>query len=146
MRLARLRQGENGFDCNPHTSGVDQGTDFDQVRRIWMHLEKPGCHTSPGGVFSGVMAQENCYQLAATLEHIQQAVPILTTYGVDDQINIRNLGIVYRPLADLDGDCTIETVLVWRRKDISPLVQEFLAVAREVLGQWTNIPTGIEEG
>lgn len=60
-------------------------------------------------------------------------------------VAIRNLGIVYRPLADLDGDCTIETVLVWRRKDISPLVQEFLAVAQEVLGQRKNTTTGVEE-
>jgi DNA-binding transcriptional LysR family regulator len=59
---------------------------------------------------------------------------------------IRNLGVVYRPFADFDGDCTIETVLLWRRKDISPLVQEFLAVAREVLGQRTNITTDVEEG
>jgi DNA-binding transcriptional LysR family regulator len=56
---------------------------------------------------------------------------------------IRNLGIVYRPLADFDGDCTIETVLVWRRKDISPLVQEFLVVAQEVLGQHKNTTTGV---
>jgi DNA-binding transcriptional LysR family regulator len=58
---------------------------------------------------------------------------------------IRHRGIVYRPFADLDGDCSIETVLVWRRKDISPLVQEFLAVAREVLGQRKNTMTGVEE-
>jgi len=48
--------------------------------------------------------------------------------------DIRNAGVVYRPLVDLDDGCTIETVLVWRRKGISPLLQEFLAVAREVLG------------
>jgi DNA-binding transcriptional LysR family regulator len=59
---------------------------------------------------------------------------------------IRNLGVVYRPLADLDGDCTIETAMVWRRKDISPLVQEFLVVAREVLGQGLNTTTGAEKG
>jgi len=57
---------------------------------------------------------------------------------------IRNHGIVYRPLADLDADCTIETVLVWRRKDISPLVQEFLAIAQEVLGQSKNTTIGVK--
>jgi hypothetical protein len=36
--------------------------------------------------------------------------------------------------------------MVWRRLDISPLVQEFLAVAREVLGQGSNTTTGAEEG
>ncbi|GHO79682.1 hypothetical protein KSD_74530 [Ktedonobacter sp. SOSP1-85] len=59
--------------------------------------------------------------------------------------DIRNLGVVYRPLADLNGDGAIETALVWRRKDTSPLVQEFLAVAHEVLGQRTNTATGVEE-
>jgi DNA-binding transcriptional LysR family regulator len=48
---------------------------------------------------------------------------------------IRNQGVVYRPLVDLESDGIIETVLVWRRLDTSPLVQKFLAVAREVLGQ-----------
>jgi DNA-binding transcriptional LysR family regulator len=57
---------------------------------------------------------------------------------------LRNQGVVYRPLTDLDGDITIETVLVWRRKDISPLVQEFLAVARWVLEQRKNTITGVE--
>lgn len=55
--------------------------------------------------------------------------------------DIRNLGVVYRPLADLDGNGAIETVLVWRRFGTSPLVQEFLAVAREVLGQHTHTAT-----
>jgi DNA-binding transcriptional LysR family regulator len=55
---------------------------------------------------------------------------------------IRHLGVVYRPLVDLDDDGAIETVLVWRRKGISPLIQEFLAVAREVLGQRTQSATG----
>lgn len=58
--------------------------------------------------------------------------------------DIRNRGIVYRPLVDLDGDGAIETALVWRRKDTSPLIQEFLAVAREVLGQRTQTATGVE--
>lgn len=55
--------------------------------------------------------------------------------------NIRNRGIVYRPLVDLDGDGAIEAVLVWRRFGISPLVQEFLAVARELLGQRMHTAT-----
>jgi DNA-binding transcriptional LysR family regulator len=59
--------------------------------------------------------------------------------------DIRNLGVVYRPLVDLDGDGAIETVLVWRRKDTSSLVQEFLAVAREVLRQCTPTAIGVEE-
>lgn len=59
---------------------------------------------------------------------------------------IRTRGIVYRPLADLDGDDAIETVLVWRRLDSSPLIQEFLAVAREVLEEWKNTTGGAERG
>ena len=59
---------------------------------------------------------------------------------------IRTRGIVYRPLADLDGDDAIETVLVWRRLDSSPLIQEFLAVAREVLEEWKNTTEGVERG
>jgi len=60
-------------------------------------------------------------------------------------VSLRKQGIVARPLADLDVDVTIETALVWRRLDRSPLVQEFLAVAREVLGQGTKTNTGREE-
>jgi DNA-binding transcriptional LysR family regulator len=56
--------------------------------------------------------------------------------------DIRHLGVVYRPLVDLDDDGAIETVLVWRRKGISPLMQEFLTVACEVLGQRTQSATG----
>ena len=59
--------------------------------------------------------------------------------------DIRNSGIVYRPLADFDGDGAVETVLVWRRKGISPLVKEFLAVAREVLGQRTHTEASVED-
>lgn len=59
--------------------------------------------------------------------------------------DIRNAGVVYRPLVDLDDDDAIETALVWRRKDTSSLIQEFLAVAREVLGQRTHTATGVEE-
>lgn len=48
-------------------------------------------------------------------------------------VAIRNQGVVYRPFADLNDDGMIETVLVWQRVSNSPLVREFLAVAREVL-------------
>jgi DNA-binding transcriptional LysR family regulator len=60
-------------------------------------------------------------------------------------IAFRQQGVVYCPLADLDVDITVQTVLVWRRKDTSPLVQEFLAVAREVLEQRKKTTTDIEE-
>ena len=59
-------------------------------------------------------------------------------------IPLRTQGVVYRPLADPDNDITIETALVWRRKDTSPLVQEFLVVAREVLGQRKKATTDFE--
>jgi DNA-binding transcriptional LysR family regulator len=47
----------------------------------------------------------------------------------------RDQGVVYRPLADNDADIFIETMLIWRRNDNSPLIQNFLAAAREVLKQ-----------
>jgi DNA-binding transcriptional LysR family regulator len=50
-------------------------------------------------------------------------------------MTLRTQGVVYLPLSDLDVDITVQTVLVWSRKESSPLIQEFLAVAREVLGQ-----------
>lgn len=56
-------------------------------------------------------------------------------------ITIRKQGVVYRPLAEPDVDITIQTVLVWRREETSLLVQEFLAVAQEVLGQWRKART-----
>jgi DNA-binding transcriptional LysR family regulator len=59
--------------------------------------------------------------------------------------DIRNSGVVYRPLVGLNDGGAIETALVWRRKDISSLVQEFLAVAREVLGQQIYTATGVKE-
>jgi len=54
----------------------------------------------------------------------------------------RDQGVVYRPLADSDADIFVETMLVWRRSDNSPLVQNFLAAAREVLKQREEAATG----
>jgi len=48
---------------------------------------------------------------------------------------LRTEGIIYRPLADRVAEIAVETALVWRRNGLSPVVQEFLAVAREVLSQ-----------
>jgi DNA-binding transcriptional LysR family regulator len=59
-------------------------------------------------------------------------------------MTLHTQGIVYRPLADVPGDITVETVVVWRREEISPLVQEFLVVVREVLGQRKKTTTGIQ--
>ncbi|GCF10780.1 hypothetical protein KDI_43440 [Dictyobacter arantiisoli] len=55
-------------------------------------------------------------------------------------------GIVYRPLADVNVDIAVETVVVWRREEISPLVQEFLVAIREVLEQQKKTMTGVPEG
>ena len=46
---------------------------------------------------------------------------------------LRQQGVVYCPLAELDLDVSIQTFLVWRRDELSPLVQGFLAVTQEVL-------------
>jgi DNA-binding transcriptional LysR family regulator len=46
---------------------------------------------------------------------------------------LRTEGVIYRPLSDDGGAITIETALVWHRKSFSPVVEGFLAVAREVL-------------
>ena len=54
-------------------------------------------------------------------------------------------GIVYRPLTDAPVDIAVETIVVWRREDISPLVQEFLVALREVLGQQNNMTIGVGE-
>lgn len=51
--------------------------------------------------------------------------------------------VVYRPLSDSDGELAFETVLVWRRNDSSPLLREFLAVAREV-NEHRKKTTGVE--
>lgn len=48
---------------------------------------------------------------------------------------VRKVGVVYRPLTEHEHEYAIETALVWRRKDTSPLLQEFLSVAREVLDE-----------
>ena len=58
---------------------------------------------------------------------------------------LRTEGIIYRPLADRGGDITVETALVWRRNGLSPVVQEFLAVAREVLSQGSKTMMAAEE-
>jgi hypothetical protein len=42
-------------------------------------------------------------------------------------------------------DIAVETVVVWRREEISPLVQELLVAVREVLGQQKKTMTGVEE-
>ncbi|GCE09740.1 LysR family transcriptional regulator [Dictyobacter aurantiacus] len=44
-------------------------------------------------------------------------------------------GVVYLPLSDLDHNLAFRTVLLWRRDARSPLLQGFLAVAREVFAQ-----------
>lgn len=46
---------------------------------------------------------------------------------------LRNRGVVYRPLAGLADDIAIETIMVWRQQDSSPVVQQFLTSAREIL-------------
>jgi DNA-binding transcriptional LysR family regulator len=50
---------------------------------------------------------------------------------------LRTEGIIYLPLSD-DGDAiTVETAFVCHRKSLSPVVEGFLAVARELLAyQW----------
>jgi DNA-binding transcriptional LysR family regulator len=58
---------------------------------------------------------------------------------------LRTQGIIYRPLADRVGDVTVEIALVWRRNGLSPVVQEFLAVAREVLSQQSKTMIRAEE-
>ena len=58
-------------------------------------------------------------------------------------IALRSQGVVYCPLAEPDMDIIIQTVLVWRREETSPLVQEFLAVAQEVLKQWRRTRTDV---
>jgi hypothetical protein len=53
---------------------------------------------------------------------------------------------VHQPPYSLDStneDTTIQTVLVWRREKGSPLVQEFLTVAREVLEQRKKTTDGV---
>ncbi len=54
----------------------------------------------------------------------------------------RDQGVVYRPLADSDAEIFTETMLVWRHSDDSPLVQNFLTAAREVLKQREDTTSG----
>ena len=46
---------------------------------------------------------------------------------------LRTEGVVYRPLSDAGDPIMVETALVWHRKSLSPVVEGFLAVARELL-------------
>ena len=46
---------------------------------------------------------------------------------------LRTEGVIYRPLSDEDDAIMVETALVWHRKSLSPVVEGFLAVAREFL-------------
>jgi DNA-binding transcriptional LysR family regulator len=50
-------------------------------------------------------------------------------------MELRFPGVVYRPLSDVHHDLAFKTVLLWRRDDPTPLLREFLAVAREVFAQ-----------
>jgi DNA-binding transcriptional LysR family regulator len=96
-------------------------------------------------------------QLCGFSPHITQEVPdirmllglVAANLGVSlvpaSAMALRPHGVVYCPLADLDVDITVQTVLVWCRKESSPLVQNFLAVAREVLDQRKKATTGVEE-
>ena len=47
-------------------------------------------------------------------------------------MSLRTDGVIYRPLSD-DDAIIVETALVWHRKSLSPVVEGFLAVAREFL-------------
>ncbi|QBD80967.1 LysR family transcriptional regulator [Ktedonosporobacter rubrisoli] len=44
-------------------------------------------------------------------------------------------GVMYRPLSDINHNIAFRTVLLWQRDDLSPLLREFLIVAREVFAQ-----------
>jgi DNA-binding transcriptional LysR family regulator len=56
----------------------------------------------------------------------------ITLFPVSTML-LQRQGIVIRPLAD--ADITFETLLMWRRKETSPLVDAFRAIAREVWSQ-----------
>jgi DNA-binding transcriptional LysR family regulator len=74
-------------------------------------------------------------QLCGFSPHITQEVPdirmllglVAANLGVSlvpaSAMALRPHGVVYCPLADLDVDITVQTVLVWCRKESSPLVQ-----------------------
>ncbi|GHO72671.1 transcriptional regulator [Ktedonobacter sp. SOSP1-85] len=56
---------------------------------------------------------------------------------------LRTEGVIYRPLSD-DGDAImVETALVWHRKSFSPVVEGFLAVAREFTAHHAQHQEGI---
>ena len=96
-------------------------------------------------------------QLCGFSPHITQEVPdirmqlglVAANLGIAivpaSAAEIRNVGLVYRPLTDFEGDGVIETYLVWQRASISPLVQQFLAIVREVLSQNATPSWGIWE-
>ncbi|MBA2679524.1 MAG: LysR family transcriptional regulator [Ktedonobacteraceae bacterium] len=60
-------------------------------------------------------------------------------------MTLRVPGVVYRPLSDYNHDIAFKTVLIWRRDDLSPLLREFLAVAREVFDQRKKAIPNFEE-
>lgn len=60
-------------------------------------------------------------------------------------MTLRVPGVVYLPLSDYNHDIAFRSVLIWRRGDISPLLQEFLTVAREVFAQRKKIMLNYEE-
>lgn len=60
-------------------------------------------------------------------------------------MTLRVPGVVYRPLSDVHHDIAFKTVLLWRRGDLSPLLREFLAVAREVFEQRKKTLLNFEE-
>ncbi|WP_165422883.1 LysR substrate-binding domain-containing protein [Ktedonosporobacter rubrisoli] len=60
-------------------------------------------------------------------------------------VSMRDQGVIYRPLANLHEADIIETLLVWRRADSSPLVQNFLTATREVLEQRNKSVASIRE-
>ena len=59
---------------------------------------------------------------------------------------LRTEGVIYRPLSD-DGDAIIvEIALVWHRKSFSPVLEGFLAVARELLAHHAQNKKGYSQG
>ena len=110
------------------------------------------CHRQAAGVL-----YDRLIQICGFSPHITQEVSdihmvlglVAANLGVSlvpaSVMALRHQGVIYRPLADLDVDITVQTVLIWRKKENSPLVQHFLAVAREVLDQRKKTVTGNEE-
>jgi DNA-binding transcriptional LysR family regulator len=54
-------------------------------------------------------------------------------------------GVVYRSLSDPQHDLAFQTVLLWQRDDPSPVLREFLDVAREVFAQRKSTLPNFEE-